>query len=190
MPGCPRARRTLAALCIVAMLARSAAGLSPPKTLRGARLGGGQPPVATVILFRHGEKDKSSGDDLSERGRARAQALASHFAYLSDSASEGLLTMYAFVDHPSRRPLQTLEPTADSLLVTIDTSFGRDDVSALADALRALPPSATALVCWEHAVLSEIASALGFPGMEYGGSEYDVEWTIAGGTISTSHEGC
>ena len=38
---------------------------------------------------------------------------------------------------------------------------GRDDVSALVSDIASLPASAVVLVCWEHKVLTQIATALG-----------------------------
>ena len=110
-----------------------------------------------VILIRHGEKP-ASGDDLSPRGYERADCLAKHFG--RDSVYN-ISHIFAYVDHPSRRPIETATPLAGALGIAIDTSIKRDDTDKLADAISDLDPSSTVLVCWEHTVLHDVAKALG-----------------------------
>ena len=136
----------------------------------------------TVILIRHGEKE---GDDLSPRGEQRARCLAQHFA------GAGITHLYAYTDHPSKRSVETITPLAKQLGLPIDTREGRDDVSALVGDIASLPSSAVVLVCWEHKVLSQIASALGVKDApSYPSSEYDWQWTITEGSLKQADEKC
>lgn len=68
---------------------------------------------------------------------------------------------------------------------------GRDDVSALVSDIASLPASAVVLVCWEHKVLTQIATALGVKDApSYPSSEYDWQWTVTDGSLKQADEQC
>mmetsp|Transcript_35936 Transcript_35936/g.111256 ORF Transcript_35936/g.111256 Transcript_35936/m.111256 type:complete len:157 (+) Transcript_35936:1347-1817(+) len=136
----------------------------------------------TIILIRHGEKE---GDDLSPRGEQRANCLADHFA------NAGVTALYAYTDKSSRRSTETLTPLSAAIQVPINATYGRDDVDGLVAGLASLPKATTAVVCWEHDVLTEIATALGVPDApDYPSDEYDWQWTVVRGNLTQADEGC
>lgn len=136
-----------------------------------------------VVLIRHGEKN--GGDDLSPRGYQRAKCLADHFAGYNISH------LFAYADHPSRRSTETLLPLAEALNLPIDTRAGRDDTDKLIDHISDLNDTATAIVCWEHDALHDIAEALGVHGApSIGSDEYDVQWSVRRGALVSGHENC
>ena len=135
-------------------------------------------------MIRHGEKP-ADGDDLSDRGRKRAECLSKHFK------DTGITNLWAFDDKKSKRPVETLQPLSRSLGLNIDTSVKRDDVDELAKVLGTLPGDSVSLVCWEHSVLPEIAEAIGVEhAPAYPGSEFDWQWTIVDGDLEQGNEQC
>ncbi len=111
----------------------------------------------TVVFVRHGEKPENGLGQLSCRGLNRALKLpaiiAKQFgkpaAIFAPNPSEGEDDKggtYAYV-----RPLATVEPTAISLGLPVDTRFGFEDIDKLEEALEAPAyRNATVLVGWEH----------------------------------------
>lgn len=139
----------------------------------------------TVLLIRHGEK--SDGDDLSPRGYQRADCLGQR----SRLGGVGLTHLFAYADKSSRRSVETLQPLSDVTGLSIDTRFGRDDVDGLTGAMAALPRDAIVLVCWEHKVMTDIATAIGVDDPPaYDKDEYDVMWTVREGSLTKSAENC
>merc|ERR550514_1454739 len=136
---------------VILWLATAALG----NDLDGAIVGKHGPPLPqTVLLIRHGEKPEH-GDDLSKRGEERAACLAVRYG------SSNISHLYAYTDHPSRRSVETITPLSKALNVSIDTTFGRDDFTALAKSVAQLDVNATALICWEHKALHDLAKAFG-----------------------------
>lgn len=121
-----------------------------------------------IILLSHAEKPPA-GPELSEAGQRRADALAGLFATDSRLRAHGpvaaIFAMQPADKDGSVRAIRTMEPTAAGLHLKIDTRFTRDEVKALAKAIRkdkALDGK-TIVVCWEHKVIPEIVAALGWP---------------------------
>ena len=153
---------------------------------RSSALGAAGPLSQTVVLIRHGEKE-GGGDDLNPRGYQRAACLAAP----DRLGGAGLTHLFAYTDKASRRSVETITPLANATGLSIDTRFGRDDVRALAAALRALPADAKLLVCWEHKVLTDIAAALGVDDPpKYGSDDFDVMWTVREGELAKGREHC
>jgi len=129
----------------------------------GFKLGTGAlraPPsgVRRAILIRHGEKEGHKGawgNGLSHAGKMRAECLAGRFADI------GVTNLFAFVNKPTTRPVDTLRPLATELGIPIDTQFKRGQLSKLAEYILWLPPSNLSIVCWEHDRLHKIAEHLG-----------------------------
>ena len=142
-----------------------------------------KPRPQRVILIRHGEKD--GGDDLSARGRERALCLVRHFA------GWNITHLFAYTDHPSKRSVETILPLSKSLNVPIDTRAGRDDTDDLVDNISALDENATALVCWEHDALHDVAKHLGVHhAPDYPSDEFDLQWVVRDGELLAGKEQC
>lgn len=143
----------------------------------------GQP--AQVIVIRHAEKP-SDGNELSLSGHERAAALALYFTGAPDVMKFGALeAIYAQSpkhESSSVRPLQTVQPLADALKLTVNQSFVRDDYAAMVHEI--LDNNAyqgqSVLVCWEHKVIPDIAAALGVPDgpHEWPSDSFDRTWII------------
>jgi len=111
----------------------------------------------TVIFVRHGEKPEAGLGQLSCRGLNRSLKLpaviakqfgkpAAIFAPNPSEEKDDKGETYAYV-----RPLATVEPTAISLGLPVDTRFGFEDIDKLEEALDAPAyRNATVLVGWEH----------------------------------------
>lgn len=119
----------------------------------------------TIVLIRHGEKPQGGLGQLTCKGLNRALALPQlltgrygkpDFIYapnpsvmVSDHSSSG----YSYV-----RPLATIEPTAISLGLPVNTQIAFDRIDLLQQAL--LQPSfedSKIFVAWEHAKLRDFA---------------------------------
>lgn len=62
------------------------------------------------------------------------------------------------------RPLDTVQPLATDLGLTVDTSCDRDDSDCVDDLVKNYGDSRAGqniLICWEHDALTDIAKALG-----------------------------
>jgi len=121
---------------------------------------------AQVIFLRHAEKP-DSGTELSERGRARAQALATLFTHDPRVLEHGP-AVAVFVMKPAKyssiRAVETMFPTGQALHVPLKNNYFREDIDGLAHAL--LNPKkyngGTVIVCWEHNQIPEMLKALGW----------------------------
>lgn len=121
----------------------------------------------TILLVRHGEKPPQGLGQLSCRGLNRALRLPAVLArdfgrpdaiFAPNPAvqKEDDGVAYAYV-----RPLATVEPTAITFGLPVDTRFGFEDVSGLEAALE-VPAyrGATVLVGWEHKQIDLVARHL------------------------------
>lgn len=151
--------------------------------LAGAAVAAASP--AQVILLSHAEKPPT-GSELNEAGARRAAALARLFQTDPRVRTHGAVAaIYAMAPpgtNGSVRPIRTMEPTAAALHLTIDTRFQREDVKALAKAIRkdkALDGK-TVVICWEHKMIPEIVSALGWanPPAQWRDGDYDRLWVL------------
>ena len=87
--------------------------------------------------------------------------------------------------------VETLTPLANKLGLQIDTRAGRDDIDDLIDHIKKLDANATAIVCWEHKVIRDIAKALGVDhAPDYYSDDFDHEWRIREGELDEAHEHC
>ncbi|OGE47821.1 hypothetical protein PENARI_c036G05845 [Penicillium arizonense] len=59
------------------------------------------------------------------------------------------------------RPYDTVEPLAEDLGLTIDTSCDRDDPGCVKDVVEGYNRSGNILICWEHDALTGIVEKLG-----------------------------
>ncbi|MDE1976377.1 MAG: histidine phosphatase family protein [Elusimicrobia bacterium] len=121
---------------------------------------------AQVIIIRHAEKP-AEGNDLSPRGEERAQALVGFFEHNPAVTRYGppaaVYAMTPKADGHDVRPLETVEPLAQSLGLQVNTSVGKEDVEGLAQAVMKDPAGAgkMVLIAWEHHLIPAIAKAFG-----------------------------
>ncbi|MFZ6689918.1 histidine phosphatase family protein [Undibacterium sp. SXout11W] len=118
----------------------------------------------TIVMIRHGEKPEAGLGQLNCQGLNRSLALpevlrkkfdmpSAIFAPNPGTQKNDRGTLYNYI-----RPLATIEPTAISLGMPVNTQFGLDDIDALQTAL--LSPAyanATVFVAWEHRLAEEAA---------------------------------
>lgn len=123
--------------------------------------------VETIVFLRHGEKPDKGLGQLNCQGLNRALALppvlaarfpgtSAVFAPDPSKEKEDGGAAYSYV-----RPLATIEPTAVTLGLPVDTRFGYDEIDGLQTALE--KPgyrNATVLVAWEHKQIVKLARHL------------------------------
>jgi hypothetical protein len=123
--------------------------------------------VETVIFIRHGEKPDKGLGQLKCQGLNRALALPSVIAktfgrpdfIFAPNPSEQKEDGGEFFDYV--RPLATIEPTAISFGLPVDTSIGFSDTEGLQAALeRPRYRNALILVAWEHRIIENTVRAL------------------------------
>ena len=143
-----------------------------------------------VVLIRHAEEPKK-GPDLSDQGRARANALVGLFEHpLMQPAN----IFAAKTSKQSARPVQTCEPLAKAIGLTIDERFDEGEFKQVATAILQGEGAAgrTVLVCWKRETMPELATALGVsnPPVEWPSDQYDHIWRIsyAGGKVTMKDE--
>jgi hypothetical protein len=142
---------------------------------------------ARVILLRHAEKPPDRSDVyLSERGRARARALA---AFLTtepvlgtDGQPAALFAPKATRGGHTFRACQTLEPLGERLTLSVQTPYGPGDYAALARHVLSDPAldGKAVVVCWTHDYLPALAKALGVKPKppRWKASVYDRLWIV------------
>jgi hypothetical protein len=113
--------------------------------------------VETIVLIRHGELAEGGLGQLDCQGLNRAIALPRVFAARfaapaaifapdpADTVTEDGGT-YSYV-----RPLATIEPTAISRRLPVNTQFGYSDIAGLQSAVTAAEyANSTVFIAWEH----------------------------------------
>jgi len=140
-----------------------------------------------ILMIRHAEKPTSGpeGSDLSPRGYKRAAALSELFT--SDARVTALgVASFIFAGAPkktdgSQRPLETIQPTANKLGLTVDVDFQSEDYDSLANELLANPKydSKVVIICWPHDQLPDFANSLGVKQkLGWKGSVFDRVWKL------------
>ena len=136
--------------------------------------------VPKIMLIRHAEKPpedppphgvtaggKRDAESLTVRGWQRAGALAAALAPSSGSVSNDALAVPRFVfasrlaKHAgSRRPQQTVTPLIARLGkdLTVNFDVGKEEADDLV--AKVIACDGVVLVCWEHAAMPPIVSAL------------------------------
>ena len=143
-----------------------------------------------VLLLRHAEEPKS-GPDLSDQGRARADALVSLFQHPLTQPSA---IFAAKSSKQSARPVQTCEPLAKAIGINVDARFDENEFKALATAILRGNGQAggSVVVCWKRETMPELAAALGVanPPVEWPSNQYDHFWriTYSGGKATMKDE--
>ena len=144
---------------------------------------------AEVILIRHGEKPESRKDPhLTPEGRLRATEWKGYFSARTPQPNL-LMAPKPSLQHPSVRPIETLEPLAQSLHFTVETPTESGEHAELARQLRSDSrfQNKTVVVCWVHQSLPDLARELGVknPPAEWGAENYGGAWvlTYKAGTV-------
>ncbi len=131
----------------------------------GQEISEGRDPAAEkqgVVLYaiRHGEKEAGPNPGLTPMGHARAAALAETLAKVD---------VDVIFSSDYRRCQETVAPVA-KLLGIKPTIIEAADLRKQFDALRALPPGSTAILCGHANTVPMLVQALGSecPGLEFG----------------------
>lgn len=168
-------------------------------------------PTTTIMLVRHAERpDEDAGSEpgidadgarcdesLTATGWRRAAALTDLFAAGAGEPGSPLVRPRAlFASTPStkkgsKRSLQTISPLAQRLDLDVDTRFGRDDVTDLAEEVTRT--GGPVLISWQREYIPDIVDALGGADRPvpdpWPEDRYDVVWVLTpasdGGWIFT-----
>ncbi|HTW95841.1 MAG TPA: histidine phosphatase family protein [Tepidisphaeraceae bacterium] len=142
----------LAAIAILLLLLASQLRAKDQQTYDGPK---------AIYILRHGEKPDGEKDpNLSPQGYERARSLAKvipeHFCTPD----------FIFATAPSKhsaRPLETIEPLAQSLHMSVIDPYPDADFGKLAHALLTEPQyrGKTIVICWHHEEIPSLARALG-----------------------------
>ncbi|EAW19729.1 putative phosphoglycerate mutase family protein [Aspergillus fischeri NRRL 181] len=132
----------------------------------------------TVYLIRHGEKPSDGGNGLSAQGLERAQCLRNVFGSASSYNIGYIMAQTPKSDGKRARPYETVEPLAEDLSLTVDTSCDRDDPKCVRDVVEGYTGSGNILICWEHDALTDIVDKLGDDDApSYPDDRFDLIWT-------------
>ena len=145
----------------------------------------------TIVFFRHGEKPSGGYGQLTCQGLNRALALPD--VLLSRYGKP----QYVYAPNPSVkisdpagsfyyvRPLATLEPTAIRAGVSVNTSYGYNNVSGLQGILiRSSKANTTIFVAWEHTYLVKVVQSImnayggGAPVPAWKSGDYDALYVV------------
>ena len=153
--------RTFAHQCDLCQLVRSA----PASEFTAAPHPNGGP--SRILLMRHADKPDDPDDpDLSATGMARAEHLATYIPQTFGKPD------YIIATAPSKhsdRPLETVEPLARAVGVTVQHDIGDKDFEDLIDEIFSNPTyhGKTVVISWHHGTLPAIAALLGAPEGSY-----------------------
>ncbi|WP_284314532.1 SixA phosphatase family protein [Labrys miyagiensis] len=114
-----------------------------------------------IFVMRHAEKmDDPNDPNLSEAGRARAQALVKWFP---EKFGRPDFIFATSISRHSERPIQTVMPLAENLGLPLNSTFADQDYGALAKLLLTEPKFAgkSILVCWHHGNIPSLMNRLG-----------------------------
>ncbi|KAH1376872.1 hypothetical protein KXW57_007079 [Aspergillus fumigatus] len=132
----------------------------------------------TVYLIRHGEKPSDGGNGLSAQGLERAQCIRNVFGSASSYNIGYIMAQTPKQNGKRARPYETVEPLAEDLGLTVDTSCDRDDPKCVRDVVEGYTGSGNILICWEHDALTEIVDKLGDDDApSYPDDRFDLIWT-------------
>ncbi|HUK37053.1 MAG TPA: histidine phosphatase family protein [Vicinamibacterales bacterium] len=133
---------------------------------------------SVIMLMRHAEDVGENDFNLSPRGYERAKALPKLFASRLPKPDVIIATR---ASKSSNRPMETVEPLARELGMSIDNRFRDDDFEILAHDLLTDQRYAgkVVLVCWHHGKMRKLAKALGVGGApDWPVTQFDHVWVI------------
>jgi hypothetical protein len=123
-------------------------------------------PPATVLLIRHAEKPEDGGIGLSRAGFERARVLPRLFGGAGAAPPDNLPRPDALFatrrSRQSNRPVETITPLSQFLMLPINGDFADDEYEQLAKLLLSGQYAGKViLVAWHHGTLPALAEALG-----------------------------
>jgi hypothetical protein len=130
-----------------------------------------------ILIIRHGEEPKD-GPHLSDEGRARAKALVGLF---KDPFGVPTSLFAAQSSKHSERSVETLEPLAKALGLTIDSRFNDGEFKQLATTVLhgSRHAGGNVIICWHRETIQDLAAALGVTSPpEWPSEQYDHIWRI------------
>jgi phosphohistidine phosphatase SixA len=120
-----------------------------------------------IILMRHADKPDDPDDpDLSSAGVVRADHLAT---YIPQTFGKPDYIIATARSKHSDRPLETVEPLARAVGVTVQHDIRDKDFEGLIDEIFSDEAyrGKTVVICWHHGTLPSIAALLGAPAGSY-----------------------
>jgi phosphohistidine phosphatase SixA len=147
--------------CSLCQLVRSAPGSD---YTAAAHLNGGP---SRIILMRHADKPDDPDDpDLSAAGVTRAEHLAT---YIPQTFGKPDYIIATARSKHSDRPLETVEPLAHAVGVSVQHDIRDKDFEDLVDEIfsDAAYRGKTVVISWHHGTLPAIAALLGAPAGTY-----------------------
>lgn len=134
------------------------------------------PKPTKIMLVRHAEKPSKDGvpfgvtrdgvkstESLEVRGWERAGALANllapadgHFQHTSLAKPQFLFTSRPLKRKGSRRPIETITPLSEKLVLVINAEFARGDYEEMVD--QVFSCKGVVLICWQREYIPEIAA--------------------------------
>jgi hypothetical protein len=140
---------------------------------------------AQIIFLRHAEK-LSDAPELSERGWARAKALATLFTHdprvLEHGPAAAIYVMKLVKIGDSVRTTQTMEATAGALKIKLERRHSRDEIDELVHSVlkSKVGNGKTIIICWEHKLIPDMLKALGWTSgpKKWDDDVYDRLWVL------------
>jgi hypothetical protein len=188
-----------------ALVAATVAGCSttPGKGHKNGAAPNLPPPGTVVMIIRHGEKpakeDSLPGIDatgrpddssLTQVGWNRAHRLVDVFDGGAGQSRPGVVVPKALYaagandNGEGTRTRETVQPLADKLGLTVNTSFGKGEEQQLADAVVKGP--GPALISWQHGEIPDIADSFGAvtpePPKDWPDKRFDMIWILTATT--------
>jgi phosphohistidine phosphatase SixA len=152
--------------------------VSVAAVLVSERLAGAKSAPSVIMIIRHGEDTGQRDFHLSARGYQRASALPKLFGSRLPAPQVIIATR---ATKGSNRPVETVEPLAKQLNLSVDNRFKDDDFRILARDLLTDGRYAgkVVLVCWHHGKIPKLAKALGVKDPPYWpDGQFDHVWVI------------
>ena len=150
-----------------------------------------------VMIIRHGEKPDGSSPGVDSTGKRdknsltgvgwnRAHRLVDLLAPAQGSPRPGLARPTAIYaagandNGDGQRTRETVQPLADDLGITVNTTFGNGEEKALVRSVTAHP--GTTLISWQHgeipAIVAAFPSVTPAPPAQWPDDRFDVVWTL------------
>ena len=146
---------------------------------------------AEILIIRHAEKPPGTtneqGQNLGERGYERARALVSMFStdsrFLTHGTPAAIYAGSPKLPTGSLRPLETIEPTATALGLSVITKFGAKRMTDAAEDILQTPgyEGKTVIASWTRDEIPGLALALGMPRIDipkWKSTTFDRVWRI------------
>ena len=136
---------------------------------------------AQVMIIRNAETPAENTSTISLKGRERAAAFTQYFKGAPEVNFYGLpVAMY--VGRDANETAQTLQPLAESIDLTLNSSYGKNDLTQLSREILSHTDyeGHTILVCWPAENIPQLAKNLGAKKIpkKWDANEYDRIWIL------------